>query len=127
MPTLPAGAWMGAHLAAFDAVVRVQARRVVEAEVQGRLGAGHQGAAVQTDRALQEGGLHGGGGLPVAVAVGRGQGVPAEAGLVERRGAGGWRVTVLGVGRPSRTLCGERDTYLVVMDLHTGRPPSPLC
>ena len=58
------------HLAALDAVVCVQARGVVEAKVQGRLGAGHQRAAIQADGALQEGRLHGGGGLLVAVAVG---------------------------------------------------------
>lgn len=59
-----------AHLVALDAVVCVHARGVVEAEVQGWLGAGHQRAAIQADRALQEGRLHGGGGLPVAVAIG---------------------------------------------------------
>ena len=73
-----------AHLAAFDAVVRVHPRGIVEAEVQRWLGAGHQRAAIQADGALQEGRLHGGGGLPVAMAVGGSQGVPGEAGLVER-------------------------------------------
>ena len=71
-----------AHLVALDTVVSVHAWRVAEAEVQGRLCAGHEGAAVQPHGALQEGGLHGGGGLCVAVAVGGGQGIPGEAGLV---------------------------------------------
>ena len=72
-----------AHLAALDAVVCVHAWGLVEAEVQRWLGAGHQRAAIQADGALQEGRLHGGGGLPVAVAVGGSQGIPGEAGLVE--------------------------------------------
>lgn len=72
------------HLVALDTVVSVHAWRVAEAEVQGGLGAGHEGAAIQPHRALQEGGLHGGGGLWVVVAVGGGQRIPGEAGLVER-------------------------------------------
>lgn len=79
MPLMPI-----TYLVALDTVVSVHARRVAQAEVQGGLGAGHKGAAVQPHGALQESGLHGGGGLLVAVTVGGGQGIPREAGLVER-------------------------------------------
>lgn len=71
------------NLVALDAVVCVQAWGVVDAEVQGRLSTGHQGTAIQADGTLQEGGLHGGGGRAIAMAVGGGQGIPGEAGLVE--------------------------------------------
>lgn len=72
------------HLVALDTMVSVHAWRVAEAEVQGGLSAGHEGTAVQPDGALQKSRLHGGGGLLVAVVVGGGQGIPREAGLVER-------------------------------------------